>query len=111
MRFIILAGDRLDFEKLQEIRFEKPDRETFRGLALAYQAGREGGTVPTVFNAANEAAVRLFLQRKISYLQIVELIERAMEGHRKAENPSVERILEAEAETEEFVLQAASGMR
>lgn len=106
-----LAGDRLDFEKLQEIRFEKPDRETFRGLALAYQAGREGGTVPTVFNAANEAAVRLFLQRKISYLQIVELIERAMEGHRKAENPSVERILEAEAEAEEFVLQAASGMR
>ena len=106
-----LAGDRLDFEKLQEIRFEKPDRETFRGLALAYQAGREGGTVPTVFNAANETAVRLFLQRKISYLQIVELIERAMEGHRKAENPSVERILEAEAEAEEFVLQAASGMR
>ena len=101
----------VDFEKLQEIRFEKPDRETFRGLALAYQAGREGGTVPTVFNAANEAAVRLFLQRKISYLQIVELIERAMEGHRKAENPSVERILEAEAEAEEFVLQAASGMR
>lgn len=106
-----LAGDRLDFEKLQEIRFEKPDMETFRGLALAYQAGREGGTVPTVFNAANEAAVRLFLQRKISYLQIVELIERAMEGHRKAENPSVEQILEAEAEAEEFVLQAASGMR
>lgn len=106
-----LAGDRLDFEKLQEIRFEKPDRETFRGLALAYQAGREGGTVPTVFNAANETVVRLFLQRKISYLQIVELIERAMEGHRKAENPSVERILEAEAEAEEFVLQAASGMR
>ena len=106
-----LAGDRLDFEKLQEIRFEKPDMETFRGLALAYQAGREGGTVPTVFNAANEAAVRLFLQRKISYLQIVELIERAMEGHKKAENPSVEQILEAEAEAEEFVLQAASGMR
>lgn len=106
-----LAGDRLDFEKLQEIRFEKPDMETFRGLALAYQAGREGGTVPTVFNAANEAAVRLFLQRKISYLQIVELIEKAMERHKKAENPSVERILEAEAEAEEFVMQAASGMR
>ncbi len=106
-----LAGDRLDFEKLQEIRFEKPDMETFRGLALAYQAGREGGTVPTVFNAANEAAVRLFLQRKISYLQIVELIEKAMERHKKAENPSVEQILEAEAEAEEFVLQAASGMR
>ena len=67
--------------------------------------------MPTVFNAANETAVRLFLQRKISYLQIVEVIERAMEGHRKAENPSVERILEAEAEAEEFVLQAASGMR
>ncbi len=106
-----LAGERLDFEKLQEIRFEKPDMETFRGLALAYQAGREGGTVPTVFNAANEAAVRLFLQRKISYLQIVELIEKAMERHKKAENPSVEQILAAEAEAEEFVLQAASGMR
>lgn len=99
-----LPGQRLDFWKIREIHFEEPDRETFCGLELAYRAGREGGTVPTVYNAANEAAVRLFLQRKISYLRIVEMIEAAMEQHRKVENPSVEQILEAEAETDEFLL-------
>lgn len=103
-----LAGERLDFSKIHEIRFEKPDMETFRGLALAYRAGRKGGTLPTVFNAANEAAVRLFLQREIHYLQIVELIEAAMERHKNVENPSVEQILEAQAQAEEFVGQVIS---
>lgn len=103
-----LAGERLDFSKIHEIRFEKPDMETFRGLALAYRAGRKGGTLPTVFNAANEAAVRLFLQREIHYLQIVELIEAAMERHKNVENPSLEQILEAQAQAEEFVGQVFS---
>lgn len=98
-----LPGERLDFWKLQDIRFERPDKETFRGLELAYRAGREGGTVPTVFNAANEAAVSRFLQRKISYLTIVEMIEAAMEQHQKIENPTLEQILRAEAETDEFI--------
>lgn len=98
-----LPGERLDFWKLQDIRFEQPDKETFRGLELAYRAGREGGTVPTVFNAANEAAVSRFLQRKISYLTIVEMIEAAMEQHQKIENPTLGQILRAEAETDEFI--------
>lgn len=98
-----LPGERLDFWKLTDIRFERPDMETFRGLKLAYQAGREGGTMPVVFNAANEAAVARFLQRKIPYPAIVEMIEASMEQHRKVENPSVEQILTAEAETDEFI--------
>lgn len=98
-----LPGERLDFWKLTDIRFERPDMETFRGLKLAYQAGKEGGTMPVVFNAANEAAVARFLQRKIPYPAIVEMIEAAMEQHRKVENPSVEQILAAEAETDELI--------
>lgn len=98
-----LPGERLDFWKLTDIRFERPDMETFCGLKLAYQAGKEGGTMPVVFNAANEAAVARFLQRKIPYPAIVEMIEAAMEQHRKVENPSVEQILAAEAETDELI--------
>lgn len=94
-----LPGERLDFYKLGQITFEKPDMETFRGLSLAYEAGKQGGSIPTVYNAANELAVSMFLKRKISYLEIVDSIEYAMEKHRFVENPSVEQILEAEQET------------
>ena len=97
-----LSGDRLDFGRLREIDFEEPDMETFQGLALAFAAGRKGGIMPTVFNAANEEAVALFLDRKIPYLAITDLIAGAMERCRQAENPSLEEILEAEAWAREF---------
>ena len=97
-----LPGDRLDFGRLREIDFEEPDMETFQGLALAFAAGRKGGIMPTVFNAANEEAVALFLDRKIPYLAITDLISGAMERCRQAENSSLEEILEAEAWAREF---------
>lgn len=93
-----LPGERLDFSKLTDITFEKPDPDTFRGLSLAYQAGREGGSMPTVFNAANERAVAMFLNREIGYLDIPRIIEEAMMDHRKIADPSLEEILAVEAE-------------
>ena len=78
-----LPGDRLDFTKLKEITFDEPDMETFRGLKLAYEAGKAGGSLPTVFNAANELAVSLFLEKKIPYLAITDLIQGAMENHKR----------------------------
>ena len=98
-----LPGERLDFSTLSEITFEQPDMETFYGLRLAYRAGREGGTLPTVFNAANEKAVALFLNRQIGFLSIAELIEQCMDHHRRVENPDLEQILQAEAETYEYI--------
>lgn len=98
-----LPGERLDFWKLSEIRFEQPDMETFLGLKLAYQAGRMGGTMPAVFNAANERAVCKFLQGEISYLTITEIIEEAMAAHRWIKEPGIEQILETEKETDEFI--------
>lgn len=98
-----LAGDRLDFWKLKEIRFEKPDFENFPALSLAYRAGKTGGSLPTVFNAANERAVSMFLNRKIGYLTIVDIIESAMERHQVISDPSVEQILETERETYDYI--------
>ena len=98
-----LPGDRLDFEALQQITFEKPDMETFYGLKLAYEAGRRGGSLPTVLNAANERAVAMFLDRKIGYLQIPEIIQACMENHKNIENPTVEEILKTEQETYQFI--------
>ena len=98
-----LAGDRLDFAKLAQITFEAPDFENFHGLSLAYKAGRRGGTLPTVFNAANERAVQKFLDREIGYLTITDMIEAAMELHAVKENPTVEEILAAEQETYDFI--------
>lgn len=98
-----LPGDRLDFSTLSQITFEKPDMETFYGLKLAYEAGRTGGSLPTVLNAANELAVSKFLHRDIGYLQIPEMIQAAMERHKVIENPNVEEILQTEQETYEFL--------
>lgn len=98
-----LPGKRLDFATLSQITFEKPDMETFYGLKLAYEAGRRGGSLPTVLNAANEKAVALFLDREIRYLQIPEIIQACMEEHRNIENPSVEEILNTEQATYEFI--------
>lgn len=98
-----LPGDRLDFGALSGITFEKPDMETFYGLKLAYEAGRAGGTLPTVFNAANERAVAMFLEGKIRYLQIPEIIGACMEAHRNIQAPGIEEILKTEQETYEFI--------
>lgn len=93
-----LDGERLDFAKLGSITFENPDIETFKGLPLAMEAAKVGGSMPTVFNAANEKAVALFLQRKIRFLDIYTIIEDAMERHGVVSNPTVEEILKIEQE-------------
>ena len=98
-----LPGDRLNFSTLQQITFEQPDLETFYGLKLAFEAGRTGGSLPTVLNAANEKAVALFLDRKIKYLQIPEIIQACMEAHKNIADPTVEEILKTEQETYEFI--------
>ena len=94
---------RVDFETLGSMTFEKPDEETFLGLPMARKASVIGGSMPSVFNAANERAVALFLDRKIRFLEIYDLIEASMENHKAVENPTVEQILEAEKETYEFI--------
>ena len=98
-----LPGSRLDFAALGKITFEAPDPENFKGLALAYQAGRAGGSVPTVFNAANEWAVSRFLDHKTGFLDITDMIEEAMAAHHKIPHPSVEEILDSEAATYELL--------
>lgn len=91
-----LAGERLDFAKIGQITFETPDLNNFVGLKMAYEAGRIGGSMPTVFNAANEKAVAKFLDRKIGFLEITDIINYCMENHKKIDNPTVEQILEIE---------------
>ena len=98
-----LDGDRLDFHKLKEITFEDPDMETFLGLPMAMDAARKGGSMPTVFNAANELAVKKFLQEKIGFLDIYEIIGPSMERHKVIENPSLEEILAVEDETYKWI--------
>lgn len=98
-----LPGERLDFGTLTQITFEKPDMETFTGLKLAFDAAAAGGSMPTVYNAANEKAVALFLDRKIGWLSIPEIIEASMGAHPVIENPSVEEILETEQAVYEFI--------
>ena len=103
-----MEGKRVDFFQLGTLTFEKPDLETFTGLKLAFDAAKQGGSMPTVYNAANERAVNLFLERKIGFMQIPELIEASMERHRKIEAPGVEEILQAERETHELIEQVVN---
>lgn len=98
-----MAGKKVDFYELGNITFERPDMETFTGLKLAMRAASEGGSMPTVFNAANEKAVSLFLNRKIRFLQIPEIIEMCMDAHHKIADPDVEAILKTEKETYELI--------
>lgn len=98
-----LKGDRLDFSTLQSITFEKPDDTVFRGLALALAAGKAGGTMPTVFNAANEKAVAKFLNKEIGYLDIIRIIEQCMDAHQVKDNPSLEEILATEQWVYSFI--------
>lgn len=99
----ILGGDRLNFAALKQITFEAPDMETFRGLKLGFEAGRMGGSVPTVFNAANEWAVARFLEKKIGYLDIIRIIEDALSAHERIDYPDLEEILETEAATYRYL--------
>lgn len=98
-----LPGERLDFRKLKEITFDEPDMETFLGLPMAFAAARRGGSMPTIFNAANERAVAKFLHRDIRFLQIYDLIQGAMDNIPVIENPSLEEILETEQATYEWL--------
>lgn len=98
-----LDGERVDFAKIGQISFEDPDMDTFRGLALAYAAGQKGGSMPTAFNAANERAVAMFLDKKIKFLDIYEIIEESMNQVKFIENPTLEQILDTEKATYEFI--------
>lgn len=100
-----LTGARINFFELGKLTFEEPDFETFKGLKLAYEVAGGGGSLPTVYNAANEIAVAKFLNREIKYLDIVDLIEAAVLNHKKVQNPSVSEILNIEAETYDFIKQ------
>ena len=101
----------LDFYELARITFEKPDTGTFEGLALAFEAMKAGGSMPTVYNAANETAVGLFLERKISFLQRPEIIACCMRRHTVIPNPGVEQILETERWTAELAQTYAAGVK
>lgn len=98
-----LAGERLDFARLGGITFERPDLDTFSGLRLAYQVGKQGGSAPTIYNAANEKAVALFLNHKIRYPEITEIIQYALSKVKIRKHPNLEEILMAEAETYEVI--------
>lgn len=95
---------KLEIAMLSSLTFEDPQWDTFSGLSLALKAGREGGSMPTVYNAANEKAVSLFLERRITFLQIPEIIESCMERHKKIEDPDVDQILTVEQETYEDIM-------
>lgn len=98
-----LGGERLDFWKLSQITFEKPDMDTFLGLPLAFQASKAGGSMPTVLNAANERAVSKFLHKEIRFLDIYDIIMYCMEEHKTIQNPTVEEILATEQATYELI--------
>lgn len=99
-----MAGPKIDFFKIGTLTFEEPDYDTFEGLKLALEAGKTGGSLPTVFNAANEKAVSLFLNRQIEYLDIPRLIRESMQNHKLISNPNVDEILAAEQETYDYIM-------
>ena len=98
-----LPGERLDFWSIGKLDFERPDMGTFYGLKLAYEVGRKGGSLPTVFNAANELAVSMFLKGEAKYLEIAEIIEDCMYAHKNIKEPTLEEILETESATYERI--------
>lgn len=98
-----LPGDRLDFQTLSQITFEQPDMDTFEGLPLAISAAKTGGSMPTVFNAANERAVAKFLRKEIRFLDIYEIIRTSMERHHVIADPDLTEVLQTEQETYEWI--------
>ena len=93
-----IKGERLDFKKLGKIEFEDVDLDVFEGLKYAYEAAKLGGSMPAVYNIANEYAVELFLEKRIGYKDITRLIKAAMDKHKNTAHPSVAEILEIEKE-------------
>lgn len=98
-----IALEKLDLMKAGNLTFEEPDMETFKGLPLAYRAGKTGGTMPVVFNAANEVAVELFMKEKIKFLEIYDVIEKAMDNHMPVKIENLEIILNVDEETRKWV--------
>lgn len=99
-----MPDNELDFSKYMNLTFAEPDTKTFKALDLAYKAGRMGGNMPTVFNGADEVAVDMFLKRKISYLDISDMIENAMDSFKFIDNPTVEEIMETDREVREWAV-------
>lgn len=104
----VMNNNKLDFYKLGSISFEEPDMDTFSGLKLAYEVGRTGGSLPTVYNAANEKTVELFLNNKIKFLDIYKIIEKCVDKHSVINNPSIEEILEVERKTYDYIKELLS---
>lgn len=102
-RMELAQGERVDFVKLKQLTFEEPDLDTFFGLKLGMEAGRIGGSMPTVYNAANEWAVASFLEGRISFLDIPALIGEAMKNHQLILEPTLNDILNTETETYDFI--------
>jgi len=98
-----MKGNELDLFKIRNLEFLEPDMDKFEGLALAFKAGRRGGSLPVVFNAANEKAVALFIDKKIGFTGITDIIRESMERHKVIDNPSLDEILSAEQETYDFI--------
>lgn len=98
-----MSGDYLDLFKVKDMTFEKPDLDVFVGLKYAYEAQREGGNMPTIFNAANEKAVALFLNKKISFTDIYRLIDNSMKEIEYIDNPTLDEILYTESEVYKYL--------
>lgn len=94
---MVCPAEKLDFWQMKDLTFEKPDTDTFRGLALAYEAGKIGGSMPCVMNAANEIAVEAFLNEQISFLDIYDIIEEAMQSHITLVEPELEDLFEIDS--------------
>ena len=98
-----LDAKRLDFFEMSSLTFEKPDEETFKGLKFAKEAAKAGGSMPTVFNAANEEAVAMFLRKQIGFLDIYRIIEESMARHSVIANPDIDTVLLVESDTREYI--------
>lgn len=102
-RIPLPSGNRLNLAQLGQLHFQEMDLNRFRCLKFAYEAGRAGGTMPTVLNAANETAVAAFLEGRVTFLQIEDLVEKALDNHRTIEYPSLSTIQEVDKETRQYV--------
>ncbi|OUP79077.1 1-deoxy-D-xylulose-5-phosphate reductoisomerase [Erysipelatoclostridium sp. An15] len=103
-RDVLVNGESLDLAKIASLTFKKPDLDRFKALALAYKAGRTGGSMPCVLNGANEMANELFRNNKIEFLQIEELVEKALKAHQVISDPTLEQLVEVDSWARNFVL-------
>lgn len=103
-RDVLVNGESLDLAKIASLTFKKPDLDRFKALALAYKVGRTGGSMPCVLNGANEMANELFRNNKIEFLQIEELVEKALKAHQVISDPTLEQLVEVDSWARNFVL-------